>query len=429
MTNKEINKLGVRIGNAKDITQEDLSQLQEYRKSFQEPLARVFSCILKEARKIDKKAIVTYRIKRIDTIIEKVKRFRNNPNGSMQLSRMWDIAGCRCILDTSDTNKLYELLQRIQLEYPDNVKINDYVLSPKESGYRSIHIYVQDEKTQKRIEIQLRNKNQHNWATLVEILDLLYEQTNKEQGAYGKFGKFLLLYSKASALNETEFREMVKFERRNRIFEKMSDVLTSNYLNIHRQWLKQKRDGCYFVITANKKKSEICSYQTFEEAEAAYFEKYRENSDSNIVLTHLQNPNFNQISMAYSNYVLALHTFFDDYRALLAKRIITCVQEKSYLQFFKYFKVYNRDVRCHLKNMVQEIRSIQTCMNDPMISRNQLNNWLKELKDTISLWADDTRKFLRELIDVSRDSGLNRWLIKNRTNRLSKVISIAVKGV
>lgn len=185
MTNKEINKLGVRIGNVKDITQEDLLQLQEYRKSFQEPLARVFSCILKEARKIDKKAIVTYRIKRIDTIIEKVKRFRNNPNGSMQLSRMWDIAGCRCILDTSDTNKLYELLQRIQLEYPDNVKINDYVLSPKESGYRSIHIYVQDEKTQKRIEIQLRNKNQHNWATLVEILDLLYEQTNKEQGAYG----------------------------------------------------------------------------------------------------------------------------------------------------------------------------------------------------------------------------------------------------
>lgn len=147
------------------------------------------------------------------------------------------------------------------------------------------------------------------------------------------------------------------------------------------------------------------------------------------MLTHLQNPTFNQISMAYSNYVLALHTFFDDYRALLAKRIITCVQEKSYLQFFKYFKVYNRDVRCHLKNMVQEIRSIQTCMNDPMISRNQLNNWLKELKDTISLWADDTRKFLRELIDVSRDSGLSRWLIKNRTNRLSKVISIAVKGV
>lgn len=151
------------------------------------------------------------------------------------------------------------------------MKINDYVLSPKESGYRSIHIYVQDEKTQKRIEIQLRNKNQHNWATLVEILDLLYEQTNKEQGAYGKFGKFLLLYSRASALNETEFREMVKFERRNRIFEKMSDVLTSNYLNIHRQWLKQKRDGCYFVITANKKEIRDFLISNFRKSRGCIF--------------------------------------------------------------------------------------------------------------------------------------------------------------
>ena len=44
----------------------------------------------------------------------------------------------------------------------------------KDSGYRSIHIYVKDHQTQKPIEIQIRNKEQHNWATLVEIVDLLY---------------------------------------------------------------------------------------------------------------------------------------------------------------------------------------------------------------------------------------------------------------
>ena len=423
MTKGVIDRLGLKIANSSELTNNDLAQLQEYRQSFQEPISRVFSYVLKAARKIDKQCIVTYRIKRIDTIIEKLRRFKDDNNGRMNLSRMWDIAGCRCIMNISDNEKLYLLEDAILNEYGRDCKINDYVAKPRESGYRSIHIYVKDSQTQKPVEIQVRNKPQHNWATLVEIVDLLYESKNKEMGNNGPLGRFLYLYSKAKELSEQDFSEMLRTARRKKVFENMSKVLTRNYLNIRRQWLKQKQHGCYFVITANKKQSEIVSYSTFKEAEEAYFQKYLSNSDSNIVLTHLQNPGFDQISMAYSNYVLAMHAFFDDYRALLAERIIECVKTERYRLFYRYFRVYNNDVRSHFRNMSLEAKDINTCKADPNISRNQINSWVKEIQSRLSLWQGETATFLRRLSLVSRGSRFKRWLIRNRIKRLAKAVT------
>ena len=53
------------------------------------------------------------------------------------------------------------------------IKFNDYVENPKDSGYRSIHyVYKYSSKADKynglKIELQIRTKLQHNWATAVE---------------------------------------------------------------------------------------------------------------------------------------------------------------------------------------------------------------------------------------------------------------------
>ncbi|MBO5613512.1 MAG: RelA/SpoT domain-containing protein [Prevotella sp.] len=423
MTKGEIDRLGQKIGASAEVSQEDLNKLQEFRQTFQEPISNVFNFVLSVARKVDKQSIVTYRIKRIDTIVEKLRRFHENPNGKMNLSRMWDIAGCRCILNTSDEDKLYRLLDRIQKEYGKDCKIKDYVAEQKTSGYRSIHIYVKDKQTQKPIEIQIRNKEQHNWATLVEIVDLLYGTKNKERGAESQLGRFLYLYSKAEDLTNEEFSEMIKIERRVKVFEKMSNVLTRNYLNIRRQWLKQKTKGSYFVITANKKGSEIVSFPTFKEAETTYYDKYLANSDSNIVLTHLRMPDFNQISMAYSNYVLAMHAFFDDYRLLVSRKVISCIKDGSYFKFFKYFGIYTSNVRCHFENLTLEIQSINDCSYDPTISRNQIKKWVGEINTRLSLWVRETREFLREIGRESWRNPLKRCLVKNRMKQLQKAIN------
>lgn len=429
MTKGEIDRLGKKIGASAEVSQEDLDKLQEYRQTFQEPISNVFNFVLKVARKIDKQCIVTYRIKRIDTIVEKLRRFNDNPNGKMNLSRMWDIAGCRCILNTTDNDKLYRLLSKIQKEYGGDCKINDYIASPKDSGYRSIHIYVKDKKTQKPIEVQIRNQEQHNWATLVEIVDLFYGTKNKESGSISQLGRFLYLYSIAEDLTEEEFSEMLKIERKVKVFEKMSNVLTRNYLNIRLKWLKQKQKGSYFVITANKKGSDIVSFPTFKEAETAYYEKYLDNSDSNIVLTHIRMPDFSQISMAYSNYVLAMHAFFDDYRVLVSKKIIQCVSDGRYIKFFKYFRIYNSNVKCHFENLTIEIQSIDACNCDPTISKNQINKWVREINIRLSLWVRETRSFLRRINIETKGNRFKRWLVINRIKQLAKAVSDAQKPV
>lgn len=429
MTKGEIDRLGLAIGVSVEVSQEDLNKLQEFRQTFQEPISNVFNFVLGVARKVDKQCIVTYRIKRIDTIVEKLRRFHENPNGKMNLSRMWDIAGCRCILNSTDENKLYVLLKKIQKEYGKDCKIKDYVAEQKDSGYRSIHIYVKDHQTQKPIEIQIRNKEQHNWATLVEIVDLLYGTKNKECGAVSRLGRFLYLYSKAENLTKEEFAEMLKIERKVKVFERMSNVLTRNYLNIRRQWLKQKTKGSYFVITANRDGSEIVSFPTFKEAETAYYEKYLTNSDSNIVLTHLRMPDFEQISMAYSNYVLAMHAFFDDYRALVSRKIISCIKDGFYFKFIKYFRIYTSNVRCHFENLSLEIQSINDCSNDPTISRNQINKWVGEINIRLNLWVRETGEFIREISRESWRNPLKRWLVKNRLKQLQKAINEGRKPI
>lgn len=428
MSNGDINRLGQRIGASNTVSIDDLNMLQDYRQTFQEPIARVFGFVLNAARKIDKRCIVTCRIKRIDTIIEKLRRFSDNPNGGMDLSRMWDIAGCRCILNSLDKKRLYRLLKVIQDEYGHNCKLNDYVLNPKDSGYRSIHIYVKDKETGKPVEIQIRNIEQHNWATLVEIVDLLYGDKNKENGAKSKLGRFLYLYSRANVLSEEEFAEMLQIERKMQVFDQMSEVLTGNYLNIRRQWLKQKRNGNYFVITANKRNSEIETYRTFKTAETAYYEKYQANSDSNIVLTHLRQPGFEQISMAYSNYVLAMHAFFDDYRILVSQKIIKCVRESNYRNIIKYFRIYTSNVKSHFVNLSLEVNELQSCNTDKAIPQNQINKWVEEIDSRLKHWYDETNAFIKIISHDSRGSIIKKWLVKNRVKKLSKAVKSTVES-
>ena len=69
-SNKDYKKLGDRIrSNPKQISDEDLLMLQTLRVSYKEPLAVIFNSIEKAAYKVDENCICTYRVKRIESII------------------------------------------------------------------------------------------------------------------------------------------------------------------------------------------------------------------------------------------------------------------------------------------------------------------------------------------------------------------------
>lgn len=180
MTNGEINRLGdkVRAEYITDSLSENiLNELQTYRTSHKDSLANVYNALCNLNRKMGKQNIVTYRIERFESIIGKLYRFPK-----MEFSRMWDIGGCGCIVNNNE--EVYKLKELI--EKSANLVIrtkNDHIEKPKPDGYKSLHLYISLKiEPNKVIELQIRNKEDHNWATLVEITDLLFDVKLKEYG-------------------------------------------------------------------------------------------------------------------------------------------------------------------------------------------------------------------------------------------------------
>jgi putative GTP pyrophosphokinase len=103
---------------------------------------------------------VSQRLKRVITIIDKLGR-----EPTMALSRMQDIGGCRAIV--SSVEELRTVQQRLAKNRPP-VRVTDYVVNPRSSGYRAVHVVViYDERC---IEVQLRTRLMHEWAVAVERL-------------------------------------------------------------------------------------------------------------------------------------------------------------------------------------------------------------------------------------------------------------------
>ena len=120
---------------------------------------------------IDPNAIVAQRLKRMFSIVEKLRRFNN-----MQLARMQDIGGLRAVV--SNLTKVRKLEKNYQISRfnHDLVASYDYINNPKTSGYRGIHLvyryknYRVPEYNGLLIELQIRTELQHAWATAVETM-------------------------------------------------------------------------------------------------------------------------------------------------------------------------------------------------------------------------------------------------------------------
>jgi hypothetical protein len=151
--------------------------------------------------------IVAQRLKRMPTIIDKLTRFPN-----MQLTTMQDIAGLRAILenvkDVQAVANSYVNNKSFPHEFVDQY---DYITNPRDlDGYRSHHITYKYKNKQNpnydglRVEIQLRTRLQHIWATAVETMGTFLGQALKsKQGDQEWLDFFAAVSSAFSYLEET----------------------------------------------------------------------------------------------------------------------------------------------------------------------------------------------------------------------------------
>lgn len=349
VSNTRINKIGENIAaRGGEITPEELEQLQKFRTSFSKPLVNVFNITRELADKVNQSSILAFRLKRIDTIINKLSREKE-----MDLSRMGDIGGIRCIF--YNEVEVYKAKTLIENTFESGGKTRDYIKEiHRDIGYKSVHMYVKDPLSQKRIEIQLRTRNHHNWATLIEITDLLYDLRLKELGfeSNEKFGKFHALMSSDKELSKDEAELVYEVLDNYDFISVLSKTFRKNNVEVKKRWSSEDKNNSFFLIEASKKDiPTLKSFKTFEEAEHAYFEKYKESSSAEIVLTSIKKPNFKQISVAYANYILSYHTFMSDIRPILQVLAIEALEDRKLDKFEKIFQTYE-DL---LANLILEV--------------------------------------------------------------------------
>jgi hypothetical protein len=103
---------------------------------------------------------VSQRLKRWSTIVDKLLR-----HPKMALSTMEDIAGLRVILPSQA--EAYRVYRRVKKNWTIR-RERDYVLDPKDDGYRALHLVVI--KKGWPVEIQIRTERQDRWAQSAEAL-------------------------------------------------------------------------------------------------------------------------------------------------------------------------------------------------------------------------------------------------------------------
>lgn len=127
-------------------------------------------------------ALVAQRLKRLPSVEAKLLRMP-----TMNLARMQDIGGCRAVLPTTtDAHRLANDYAARPSIHPV-AHFQDYIARPKASGYRGIHqvhrFHPADETEAiyegMRIEVQLRSRLQHVWATTVETVAIFSGQALK----------------------------------------------------------------------------------------------------------------------------------------------------------------------------------------------------------------------------------------------------------
>lgn len=127
--------------------------------------------VLKAEAQVDGRIEVTQRLKRQDTLIGKLDRERGN------VTQMQDIGGVRAVVP--GVPDVYRLRRRL-LKSWTIIRERDYIASPKDDGYRALHLVVR--RAGFPIEVQVRTRGQDLWANAIE-------EAGRQTGVQFKFGE------------------------------------------------------------------------------------------------------------------------------------------------------------------------------------------------------------------------------------------------
>lgn len=283
----------------------------------------VFNANLRNKVRLLPGALVAQRLKRMPTILDKLGTRETH----MDYTNMQDLGGVRAILrNQKDVDKLARRF--LNSKAPHELKEDtNYTECPRSSGYRGRHLVYKFKSSSPlatqyndlMIEIQLRTKLQHIWATSVETVGVVTGQDLKSSRGDSNLLRFFKVlsaafshiegtpvideYSKYS--KEEIFQIVVSEASRLHIKEKLSsylvviDHVSSNTPN------KDFKKAAYYVLKLDTKEKSVSirAFPTLEAANKEYEQKealFAGDDTKDVVLVSVAK--YNELRKAYPNY-------------------------------------------------------------------------------------------------------------------------------
>lgn len=297
-----------------DISQfiESFEILNNWRASHAYPIQSMLAYIRRKSFEIDPNAIIAQRLKRTPSILAKLLR----EDG--KLDRMEDIAGCRIVVD--NLSKVYEARDNIVNGSTRNAlkRERNYISNPKQSGYRGIHLIYAYKGAKSQyighsVELQIRSKVQHSWATAVEVVGTFTGQALKASDGPEDWLEFFKLAS--IAFEDLENKKLAKnsgTEERLKLIKSISVLrviprLKAFAVSTKHLGTNDSVRGDYYLLTLEIDKSNIkirsFPSENFEEATKQYAnleKEFQDNKDRDVVLVAAES--IKGLKKAYPNY-------------------------------------------------------------------------------------------------------------------------------
>ena len=242
----------------------------------------------------------------------------------MELVRMQDIGGLRAVVgNIQQVNELHKNFKETNFKH-ELVSEKNYILNPKLSGYRSVHLVYKYQRSVAvhLIELQIRTRRQHAWATAVETMGLFLDYALKSSEGPQKWLGFFALT--ASAFARIEMQPPVPGYEHLGMEETMIEVAReAKHLQVEEKLLgfgaainaihTDKRKGTYYLLVLDpiQKTIKYKAYSTerFNEATNDYLqaEEIAKNIQQQVVLVSTES--IEALRRAYPSFFLDTHDF------------------------------------------------------------------------------------------------------------------------
>jgi len=318
--------------------------LDYWRAVHSHPMQVFYVRLRRLSKKLDKDSFASQRLKRAYSIFVKLRRKYHGHRPSMDLYQIQDIAGCRTTLSNVGLVKKLVEESYIKGELKHKlVKKNDYIEKPKEDGYRGMHLiysYNSDKERKKKyngllVEVQIRSRIQHLWATAVETTGLFTREAIKSSEGSPEWIEFFKLVSSAFARMEScpivpntpdDERELyLEIKKRGdtlKVINKMRGW--TNALKVFNESSKKRKKDIFFLLELDIKgqKLTIHSYGRGEENKAldeygALEKRYTGDKDYDVVLVGVAAAH--DLENAYPNYYGDTQQFLDLLHKIISK--------------------------------------------------------------------------------------------------------------